>query len=152
MTFKIDNFIVETENKTLYLDEKIPKPQSIEKGRTTDFKWKHKTKEITVFSSLSLFENEDKKHYVVISDLFVFIDLIELLKAHNGNKLDTGKKYNFANIFKAKLSQEKGKITLQIHFKNHYASLFLDKFECSILVAKFSKILQRCEAWQEQDR
>ena len=152
MTFKIDNFIVKTENKTLYLDEKIPKPQSIEKGRTTDFKWKHKTKEITVFSLLSLFENKEQKYYRVLNDIFVFIDLIEVLKAHNGNKLDTEKEYNFSNVFTAKISRKDGNFTLKIHFKNYSNSLFLDKFECSSLAAKFSKILQRCEAWQEQDR
>jgi len=150
MRFIIDDFIIITDTKIIELDEKIITPTKVSyNNKPENYISKHKTKEITVFESLFFFEDENKKHYIVISDLFVFIDLVEILRAFNGNKLNTEKEYNLSDKFTAKIAQHKRDITLKIHFKNFSNSLYLDKFECSSLAAKFSKILQRCEAWQE---
>jgi len=110
-----------------------------------------KIKEFSVFNGLNFLEKKDKKYYRVISDIFVFIDLIEILKAFNNNKLNTNKVYKIADSFTAETVQKNGEFYLKIYFKNYSYSLFLDKFECSSLAAKFSKILQRCEVWQEQE-
>ena len=152
MTFEIDDFILATDIKIVELEEQIIAPTKLSyNNKPEENRIKNKTKEITVFHHLLYLEKNDKKYHSVIDDIFVFIDLIEVLKAHNGNKLDTEKEYSFSNAFTAKISRKKRNFTLEIHFKNHSNSLFLDKFECSSLAAKFSKILQRCEPWQEQE-
>jgi len=152
MRFKIDNFIVKTTTKIIELDEKIIAPSKVSYGgKPEEYKIKNKTKEVIIFDSLFFLENEEEKYYNVISDIFVFIDLIEILKAFNGNKLNTEKEYALSDKFTAKIAQQKGEITLKIHFTNYSNSLYLDKFECSTLAAKFSKILQRCEVWQESE-
>lgn len=149
MQFNIGDFRVYTDTKTEQLQDKIAVPTSIRSGKPVEYKWKNKTREITVFSGLNLLEKKDNKHYRVLSDVFDFIDIIEILKAFNGNKLDTDKEYNINDNFTATTATKNKKVSLKIHFKNYSYSLFLDKFECSSLAAKFSKILQRCEAWQE---
>lgn len=151
MKFKIGDFIVTTSKETEQLNEQIAMPTSLKNGKPSEYEWQYKTREITVFSGLKLLEKEDGQYYLVISDLFDFIDLIEALKAYTGNKLDTDKEYQISNSFTAKTSSKNGKMSLKIHFTNYSYSLFLDKFECSSLAAKFSKILQRCEAWQESE-
>lgn len=152
MQFKIDNFIIKTSSKIIELNEQIVIPSKISySGKPEEYKFKNKTKEITIFKSLFFLEKEEKKYYSVISDIFVFIDLIEVLKAFNGNKLNTEKEYNLSDKFTAKIAQKDGNINLKIHFTNFSRSLHLDKFECSSLAAKFSKILNRCEVWQESE-
>jgi len=151
MRFEIGDFIVTTDKKIEQLNEQIIVPASIQSGKPSHYKTKHKTREITVFNQLSLLEKKVGKRYIVISNLFEFIDLIEILKAFNSNKLDTSKTYQIGDIFTAKTVQKNGNITLSIHFKNYSYKLYLDKFECSSLAAKFSKILSRCEAWQESE-
>lgn len=149
MTFKIDDFIVITEQKTEELSERIAVATDIRHEKPINFKFKNKQRNFTAFEGLNLLEKKDKKYYRVISDIFVFIDLIEILKAFNGNKLDTNKDYQIANSFKAKIAQKNQTINLKILFMGFSYALYLDKFECSSLAAKFSKILSRCEAWQE---
>jgi len=149
MQFNIGNFKVCTEKRTDQLSDQIAVPTSLSNGKPSKYRWEYKTRDFTVFNGLYLIENKDGKYYRVISNLFDFIDLIELLKSFNGNKLDTDKEYNINDYFTAKTVSKNGKISLKIHFKNYSYSLFLDKFECSSLAAKFGKILQRCEAWQE---
>jgi hypothetical protein len=151
MEFRINDFTVYTDKKTEHLNEQIAVPTSLSSGKPSGYTWQHKTRDLTVFDGLNLLEKKDGKYYRVISDLFVFIDLIELLKAFNGNKLDTDKEYKISDRFTAKTASKNGKMSLKIHFKNYSYSLYLDKFECSSLAAKFSKILQRCEAWQESE-
>jgi len=151
MRFYIDDFIVYTNKKAETLGEQIIVPTSIRSGKPSKYEWRDKTRDFTAFNSLSFLEKEEKKYYYVISDVFVFIDLIEVLKAFSGNKLNTEKEYNLSNKFTAKIAQKDGDITLKIHFKNYSNSLYLDKFECSSLAAKFSKILQKCEPWQKQE-
>lgn len=159
MQFKIDDFIVRTDTEIIQLEEKIITPTKLSYNKKPEeYKIKNKTKEITVFHHLSYLEKNDKKYYSVISDLFVFIDLIEVLKAFNSNKLNTNKKYNLSDKFTAEIAQDKRDIAqdkrdinLKIHFKNYSNSLYLDKFECSSLASKFSKILSRCEVWQESE-
>ena len=164
MQFNIGDFRVYTDKKTETLgcclirhnltgnrscDEQVAVPTSLQSGKPSEYKWQHKTRDITVFDGLNLREKKDGKHYRVISDLFDFIDLIELLKAFNGNKLDTSKIYQIGDSFNAKTAQKDGNMSLSIYFKDYSSKLYLDKFECSSLAAKFGKILQRCEAWQE---
>lgn len=151
MKFKIGNFIVSTEKKTEELSEQIAVPTDLKNGRPSDYKWEFKTRDITVFSGLNFLNEGDGKYYRVISDLFDFIDLIEILRAFSSNKLDTKKVYEINNSFTAKTAQKNDKVSLKIHFTNYSNSLFLDKFECSLLAAKFSKILQKCEPWQESE-
>ena len=152
MRFKIDDFVVKTDTKIIELNEKIIAPTKVSYNKKPeDYEVKFKTKEITIFDSLLYIEKEDKKYYSVIQDTFVFIDLIEILKAFSNNKLNTKIEYNLSDKFTAKIAQKDGDITLKIHFKNFSNSLYLDKFKCSSLSAKFTKILQRCEAWQESE-
>jgi len=150
MKFKIDDFIVNTNKGTEQLNDKIAVPTRLSSGKPSGYEWEYKKRDITVFNSLDLQEKKDGKYYRVITDLFNFIDLIEILKAFSSNKLNTNKKYIFNNKFTAKTAQKDGNITLEIYFRNYSYSLYLDKFECSNLAAKFSKILSRCETWQEQ--
>jgi hypothetical protein len=152
MTFKIDNFKVITGKKVEQLQDKIAVSTSIVSGKPDEFVWKNKKREFTIFQSLLLLEKTDNIYYQVISDIFVFIDLIEILKAFIGNKLDTKKEYKIEESFTAKTAQKNGNMSLKIHFKHYSYSLYLDKFECSSLAAKFLKISQRCEAWQDQDQ
>jgi hypothetical protein len=147
--FKIGDFIVLTEKRTEKSSEQIAVPTNLEAGKPSEYKWKYKTREITVFKKLNLLDKTDGEYYQVISDLFDFIDLIELLKAFNGNKLDTNKQYKISDRFTALTASKNGKMSLRILFAGYTYSLYLDKFECSSLAAKFGKILQKCEAWQE---
>lgn len=151
MRFKIDDFIVITDIEIVELSEEMVVPTEVDKytKKPSGYVLRKKTKEITVFKSISYFDFDDKKYYLVIQDIFVFIDLIEVLKSFVSNKLNLQKEYNLSDKFTAKIAQKNGDITLKIHFKNFSNSLYMDKFECSSLAAKFSKILQRCEAWVE---
>jgi len=151
--YKFNDFIVEIESKIIETDEKIIAPIELDKySSKAKMGWKQKTKEITVFDGLYFKEKSDKEYYLVISDIFTFIDFIEILKAFNGNKLNTSKEYKISDKFTAKTTQKDGDMFLKIHFKNYSNNLYLDKFECSSLAAKFSKIIQRCEVWQESDQ
>ena len=152
MEFKIGDFIVYTNKKVEEFGDQIAVPTKLRNGKPSDYRWEYKTRDLTVFYRLNLLEKKDGKYYGVIHDLFDFIDLIEVLKAFNGNKLNTEKEYNISDKFTAEIVQQDGNITLKIHFKNYSNSLYLDKFECSSLAAKFSKILQKCEPWQELDQ
>jgi hypothetical protein len=149
MRFKINNFIVATSKKIEQLKEQIAVPNSINQGKPNEYRWENKKREFTVFQTLLLKEKKDNEYYVVIDDIFVFIDLVEILKAFNGNKLNTNKEYIIDKKFTAKIVQKNGDMSLKIYFKNYSYALYLDKYECSSLAAKFSKILQRCEPWQE---
>jgi len=102
-----------------------------------------------IFIGLNFKEEKDGKYYRVITDIFVFIDLIEILKAFAGNKLNINKIYNLSDVFTATIVQKNAEKFLRIHFKNYSNSLHLCKFKCSALAAKFQKIIQRCEVWQE---
>jgi len=155
MKFKIDDFIIYLEKKKEILDENDliakPKKLSYSQSKIELYELVPRTREFTVFSHLSFLEKEDGKYYSVISDLFVFIDLVEVLKACSAKKLQQEKEYSFSDKFTAKITQKDKNIYLKIHFKNYSNSLYLDKFECSSLAAKFSKILQKCEPWQESE-
>jgi hypothetical protein len=151
MMFRIDNFVVSTDKKLEKLNEQVLVPYSLTNGKPSDYRREHKFREFTIFNGLNFLEKKDGKYYRVISDLFNFIDLIELLKAFNGNKLNTEKTYQIGTSFTAKTAQKDGNMSLSIHFTNYSYKLYLDKFECSSLAAKFGKILQKCEAWQESE-
>lgn len=149
MKFKIGDFIVYTEKTTEELSELIIVPTGLNSGKPSEYERRYKTRDLTIFQRLDLLEKKDGEYYRVISDLFEFIDLIEVLKGFNSNKLDTSKTYRIGDSFTAKTAQKNGNMCLSIYFTYYTYKLHLDKFECSSLAAKFSKILQRCEAWEE---
>ena len=149
MQFNIGDFRVYTEKKTELLSDKIAVPTKLNNGKPSEYTWEHKSRDLIVFDRLNLLEKDDGKYYKVIDNLFDFIDLIELLKGYISNKLETKKEYSINDHFTAEVVSHDGKTRLKIHFKNYSYSLFLDKFECSSLAAKFGKILQRCEAWED---
>ena len=148
MKFQVNNFLVFTTNKTEQLDQQIATVISIDYGKP-QYVLKSKEREFNVFNALHLIKKEKNEYYRVIQNVFDFIDLIEILKAFSNNKLDTQKEYSINNCFTAKIVQKDGNISLRIQFQNHSSILYYDKFESISLAAKFSKILQKCEAWQE---
>jgi predicted P-loop ATPase/GTPase len=148
--------IVVTEQKTIELDEEIIVPTKIGGyNKPSDYEFRHKTREFSVFSGFYIYDSFHEKYCKVIDDLFMIIDLVELLKAFNGNKLDANKDYyeivDFENtiLCKAEVVSKDGKISLRVWFEKLKESFYIDKFECSSLAAKLTKILQKCEAWQE---
>jgi len=150
MKFRIDDFLIFTNKETEELNEQIAVPTKLENGKPSEYKWEYKTRDLTVFKGLLLLEKRDEKYYSVITDIFDFIDLIELLKAFSSKKLNPDKEYNINSKAIVKISQKNREKYLSIHFKNYSYVLYFDKFKCSSYAAKFSKILSRCEAWQEQ--
>ena len=154
MRFDIGDFRVYTKKISEKLDETYYKPifKYSSSSRPDAYEEVNKTREFTAFDGLNLKEKKDNKYYNVINNIFDFIDLIEILKAFAGNRITTNKNYNINDKFEAKIVTKDKKISLFLHFKNYSDNLYLDKFECSSLAAKFSKILSRCEVWQEQDQ
>lgn len=154
MRFDIGDFRVYTKKEFEKLDETYYKPifKYNSSSRPDGYEEVNKYREFTVFDGLNLLEKRDNKYYRVINNIFDFIDLIEMLKGFSGNRLTLKKKYNINDNFEAEIVTQNKKISLFLHFKNYSYNLYLDKFECSSLAAKFSKILSRCEVWQEQDQ
>jgi len=147
MKFKINNFIVKITKRKETLKQMMTEPLklSYNKSKIEEYKLVNRTREFTVFDNLILLEKNDNTYYQVINDVFDFIDMIEILKAYNSKKLDSDKEYKINNKFTAKVVQKNQKTSLKLHFKDYSYSLYLDKFDCSSLAAKFSKILQKCE-------
>jgi len=153
MRFDIGDFRVYTKKEFEILEETYFKPVfKYNLSRPDGYEEIHKYREFTIFEGLNLLEKKDNKYYRVIDNIFDFIDLIEILKAFSGNKLSTDKIYRINDKFEAKIVTKNKIISLFLYFKNYSYGLFLDKFECSSLAAKFLKILSRCEVWQEQDQ
>ena len=150
MTFEFNNFKVFIERKKEELDDltTIPRKLTYNKTKVEEYQLVHKTREFIIFAGLNFLEENEDKYYKVISNLFVFIDLIEVLKAYSSKRLEDAKEYEFEG-FTAKIATKNEVKKLRISFQNFKNNLFLDKFECASLAAKFSKILSRCEAWQE---
>jgi hypothetical protein len=147
--------IVVTEQKKVELDEKTAVPTEIRSSKPSDYEFRHKTREFSVFSGFYIYDSFHENYCKVIDDLFTIIDLVELLKAFNGNKLDANKDYyeivDFENtiLCKAEVVSKDGRMSLRVWFAALKESFYIDKFECSSLAAKLTKILQKCEAWQE---
>lgn len=152
MVFNIGDFRVYTKKESEKLDETYYKPifHSTSDKRPRGYKKVNKIREFIIFDRLILLEKRDNEYYRVINDIFDFIDLIEMLKGFAGNRLTLKKKYNINDKFTGEVVTKNKKISLALHFKNYSYNLYLDKFECSSLAAKFSKILSRCEVWQKQ--
>jgi len=137
---------------TVYGIEKENDPKSGYK-RVGNFKQEYRTKAIMIFNFFSVFEENRKDYFNVINEIFELIDLIEILKAFSGNKLNTEKEYiilkrdNTREIFRAKIVQRKGIVSLSIHFNNFSHKLYLDKFESSSLASKIQKVSSKCEVW-----
>ena len=151
MVFDIGDFRVYTKKESEKLNETYYKPIFKYSSKPDGYEEVYKYREFTIFDKLNLLEKRDNEYHRVINDIFDFIDLIEMLKGFAGNKLTTDKTYNVNDKFEAKIVTKNKKISLALHFKNYSYNLYLDKFECSSLAAKFSKILSRCEVWQEQE-
>lgn len=166
--YKINNFILETEvkkipeygkiknRKTGKIEEKILQisvPMNVSvNGKIDDYSLVEKTRNFTVFSSLEFFDFEDEKYYIVISNIYDMIDLVELLKAFSSKKLDVDKTYELNNSFTGRIEDGKNKNkVLEIHFKNFKNPLKLDRLECSIFATKFSKILNKCEVESDSE-
>lgn len=144
MLYKVSEFYLLTESKTEQLSEQIAKPQKIDSGRPTNYNWEHKTRDFVMLDRLYY------QKFLMLTDLFDFIDLIELLKAFANKKLDSNKEYKMNVHYSAQIVQKNGKVSLQLSIKGAKDSLFLDCFECIKLSAKFSKILAKCEpVWHE---
>lgn len=151
MRYEIGNFIVYVDKceETDYR-KRIAVPTEIKNGEPANYKWKYRTRKFITFNRLEIFNKVTQGYTEVTSDIFTFIDLIEILRAFATNKLIAGKMYQISNSFAARLVRKDGNIILGIHFEGLLYTLFFDKFECSSLASKFSKILQRCEVRQEQ--
>jgi hypothetical protein len=152
--FKFNDFIVFVEEQKIEKDEKYLHPIKLnsDKTRVREYELRNRVKEFIAFTGLSFLDKEDEKFYIVISDLFDFIEFVELLKAFSSKKLVPEETYNISDKLEARIARKNGVSYLSIQFKNYSDKLFLGKFQCSSLAAKFSKILSRCEPWQESDQ
>ncbi len=148
MKFEFDNFVVYTETKVIQMRETIIVATGINGSKPSGYVEKQKTKEIIIFKQLNFMDSTENKYYRVLDDIFNFIDFIEIIKSFIGNKLEALELYKFEK-FEVNVANKNKKVYLKIHFKNYAESLFLEKYQASTLAAKFSKILQRCEPWQE---
>lgn len=158
MEFKFNNFRVLIEKEVITAKDKNDKPIMIPK--ISNVKWGkiqykdglvEKKQTITIFKQVDIFNKQTEKYEEVTSNVFTFIDLIEILKGFAGNKLTLNKNYKIDDSFTGKIMSNKNNIpqvTLGIKFKTLPDMLFFDKFECSSLAAKFSKIFQRCKICQ----
>lgn len=149
MKFDLGDFLVYTETKKEEFAEIIAVPTNLSSGKPSDYKWQKKTRDFTVFEKLYFLNESKEKFILVTTDIFEFIDLIEVLKAYSAKRLEDRKVYNLKR-FEVKIVKKNDIPKLRISFANVERNILLDRFECSALAAKFSKILQRCESWQEQ--
>jgi hypothetical protein len=141
MIFKIKDFIVITDKKIEQLNEQYLKPSEIKNDKASGLRWEYKLREFNAFIDFYYIKNK------IISDIFEFIEFIELLKAFSSKKLEHNTEYKINRIVSARIVQKDRIYSLQITFHNQ--KIYLSYFECSSLAAKLSKVLQRCEAWQE---
>ena len=86
----------------------------------------------------------------ITSDIFEFIDFIEILKAFSNKKLEKDKEYKFKN-FKASLRQDKGVSYLYIVILEDEDEFYFDKFKATTTSVKLQKLLARLEVWPEQE-
>jgi hypothetical protein len=136
MILTINNFTIVTKSILISTGEEMIVPQSIKNGKPTDFHLKDKKRMIKIFEDISY------NSYMVIDNLFDFIEFIELLKAFSSNKLNTERTYKF-KYYEAKIVNKNKIFNLCLYLQKD--KIFLDKFETSSLAAKFSKILQKIE-------
>jgi len=148
---QIDDFIVYTEKKEELISDKYYIQKNIEKSYGSGYEQTYcpKTRDITIFKCLDYLETTEQRYITLIDNIFDFIEIIEFMKGFSSNKLTTDKIY-YRNNFTITMSDISGIKKLNIKFKKNPNSFFLEKMECILLAAKFSKILSRCEAWQEQ--
>jgi hypothetical protein len=150
--------IVVTEQKTIKLNETILVPTDTRNDKPSEYEFTKKTREITVFSGFYIYDDSQGEYRKVIDELLVIIDFVEALKAFNGNKLDASpnggykiEDFEDTVLCHTKVVSRDGKTSLKIWFKEFSENLYANKVECSSLAARLNKILQRCEAWQEQE-
>ena len=84
----------------------------------------------------------------ITSDIFEFIDFIEILKAFSNKKLEKNKEYKFKN-FKASLKQKQGISYVYIVIRKD--EFYFDKFKATTTSVKLQKLLARLEVWPEQE-
>ena len=157
MQFEFNNFLVKTVKKIETLDETFQKMIIKNHKRTDEYRDVHKIREFTVFHSLEFRESRYHEYQKVMIDTFDLIEFMELLRGFSSKKLDTERTYPIHSsdgneILTMKIKQKQGKKFLSIYFSNIQKTLFLDSITCVILASQFGKILQRCEAWQWQER
>ena len=143
MKFNINDFTVITTKKTEQLQDQIIAPQGTKNGKPINYKVEHKTREFTIFHQLGF------KGVLVADDIFDFIALIEAIKGFSYNRFSDEKTYTINNNISAKMVQKDNLRYLKLELSKH--TLFLDKLACSILSAQLSKIVQKCEVWQESE-
>ena len=145
MLIKIDYFFsVDIFKEKIEIDEQIIVPTWIKDGKPSDYVCKWKEKEITVFGGLR-YGYEDRT--VIENNLYELIDFIELLKAFSGNKLIQKKTYRINKNIEGRIVTKEGVVSLMLIFFGHEKNYF-EKYECSALAAKLSKVLSRCEPWR----
>ncbi len=141
MIIEIGNFKVITRKQIEQLNEQIIVPYEIRNDKPANYTVNYKTREFTIFHQLSY------KDILITEDLFNFIALIEAIKGFAGNRFMDGKTYIINKNISVKMTQQNKQKYLNLKFLRY--SLYLDKLECSILSSQLSKIIQKCEAWQE---
>jgi len=99
----------------------------------------YKSKEITTFGGMFYLG------ILILKDIFDFIALNEAIKGFAGNRYTSSKKYKITDYITANMIDSKGLKMLKLTMNDQ--ELLLDKLECSILSAKFSKIIQKCDLW-----
>jgi hypothetical protein len=115
------------------------KPHGIKNEKPNNYKIDNDYRNYNKFIYFSYNNN------VLTKDIFDLIEFAEVLKAFNGNKMDTSRLYDFS-FFTAKIKSEDQKVTLSIMIKS-FSNLYFkfDKLEAQILAAKISKVLSKLE-------
>ena len=131
---KFDNFIIILAVKKEVFNERNV-VQDLEGNRKEVFKYRH-------FTTLHKMNYHND---TIVNDVFEFIEFIETLRAFSSKKLRPKENYKFKK-FTAQIKHKHEMSYLHLVFES--SDKYLDSFECSMLVSKFSKVLQRCEAWQ----
>ena len=148
MKFTFDKYIIYTKPYEVELmEERVVVVQLDNRKKPSAYDFKNKIKEVMIFEKLAFFNKEDDYYYLIIDDVFDFIDYIEILKSFANNKLEKDITYKLKNVT-AKIVQKNKKICLLVKHKD-IEPIYYDKYDCSRISAKMLKILSRCEIWQE---
>ena len=140
---KIDNFTFflykkKEEQKTLDQISAIAE-FNVYDNTPREYKKTFKSKEIVTFAGMYY------RNILALEDIFDFIALNEAIKGFAGNRYTSSKKYKITDYITANMIDSKGLKILKLTINDQ--ELLLDKLECSILSAKFSKIIQKCDLW-----
>lgn len=139
MTFKFNDFTIETTTNTQVFRTQTIKPQGVKNEKPNNYKIENDYRNYNKLASFLYNDN------VLTKDIFDLIEFTEVLKAFNGNKMDTSRQYDFS-FFTAKIKPDEQKVVLSIMIKA-FSNLYFkfDKLEAQILAAKISKVLTKLE-------